>query len=791
MAKRMRVQRSLQRVPGRRSGIGVAVSLLTGAAQAADPAALQDGGALAEVVVTALRRATSVQEVPYNISAVSGEALSTLGVTDVIDLARVIPGLAVVGSGSRQYNPTIIRGLSLDPLENSDALPNSTVAIYINNTPALVQPKIIDVKRIEILRGPQGTLYGSGSLGGALRYIVNDPILTRLEGSAAVKGYRIANSGKDSYDVEGVINIPLIANRAALRIAAAYLDDSGFTNYPFILAQSPVPPVFGTAQNPGAPAGLFPAQIPFRNQKNVDEEKHLTSRISLLVQLNDNFSAVGSVYYEDINVGGRTGSNSLSGRYALAERFAEPEYRRNTLAALELKYDLSFASLESSTSYGKRDESWIQDQTDLLITNINPSYANYPDFRVYAQDHRRFSSWVEEIRLVSQTKGPIDYVGGLYYTSEKSPSTSQEIVPGYPEYTMTTASPMPRPDHVEYYDRATAAAKEAAVYGELTYHLTSAWQATAGARYFDVRQDTENCFATPFFPYTGPTGFSFQCASGSSKSRKSIFKLNTSYDVAPGVMVYGTFSQGFRRGGPNNVPSYGQIQLAPSERSFQPDTVDNYELGLRSQWWDRRLTLNAAAYDIEWKDVQLAGLSQAGSIPITLNAASARSRGVELESRWTSTQRSSLSLSYAYVHALLSADFQQHDGAGVPFGDAYRKGTRLPGSPQHQVALSGDYRAGEWSWGGVTLHGDVSYSSSITTFPVVTSPDYRVLGGYSLLNAAVIVNQGPWEVRVFGSNLADKYAYVGQRGPAAYGAQGQFVLINRPRILGLRIAHKF
>jgi len=747
-------------------------ALMPGSAGAQDSAPTA-AFALEEIVVTATRRSESVQDVPYNISVLGGGDVDRLGLRDIGDLARVTPGLTLIDAGPRSVSSTIIRGLSVDPLRTPDTEDNGTVATYLNETPLLIQPKLIDVARVEVLRGPQGTLYGSGSIGGAIRYILNNPDLDEVGGSAGVDLYQIKEADSLSKEVTAVVNVPLVTGKAALRVAANYLDDSGFVDYPLVIA--------------GA-------------EEDADSEERQTARISLGLAPTGWLDLTGSFYFDFAKAGGRTGANPgfrpdparndvadrpvgqpqvTLGKYDLASRYVEPFESRNRIYALEAKADIGFAEIVSSTSYIKSQDNGQRDQTDLLL-GFEYGYEDYPEFSAFTREDDDLEIFVQEVRLVSAGEGPLQYVVGAYFTDEDLLSLSREFVPGFPDFIGVD-----RPDALEYYEQAISSDKERALFGEVTYRLTEAWQVTGGARWFNLKQDREFCLAFPLIDGSAPTEIAPDCEEGNSDIKDSIFKLNTSYDVTDDAMVYATWSQGFRRGGANSVPVGGQVEIDPNERFFNPDTVDNYEAGLRSTWLDGRAVLNTALFYIDWNDIQVASRTAEGSIPITTNAGGARSKGLEIEGRFAATEELTLFGGYAYIDAELTRTTPTRGGT-------FEEGTRLPGSPKHAFSLGLDYEHAI-AWGTVNWHVDGNYSSGITTAAIVEdNPDFDTFGGYTLVNAAVSLSRDDgWTARLYARNLFDEYAYLGQRGPAAYGDQGRFYLIPRPRTVGLEIGKSF
>lgn len=763
-----------------------AIALLSAGAALADegPAAEPD---VTDVVVTATRRATNVQKIPYNISAVGAAEAERNGIVEIADLARITPGLSFRDVGARDNGSVILRGLSVSPLRVSTGGDNGSVAQYINETPVTNQPRVFDIDHIEVLRGPQGTLYGSGSLGGAIRYIVNDPKMY-FDASAGTDFYKISEAEKGSHKLTGMINLPLVEDKLALRVALQHLDDSGFTDYPMVLSGP---------------------------KTDLDFEKSTTARASLLWKPTEAFSATASVYYDNAKAGGRTGSNAgltikppydgvsdnsdptqwsypafnyrpyTLGKYEIGQRFEEPESNHYLLSALELKYDLGFADLTSSTSYTKENVLGHRDQTDLLL-GLGFGYENYPDFRAFTTEESDFDAAVQELRLVSKSGGAFDYVAGLYYTREKAHSTSKEFTPG-----MVQFAGLGRTDDLEYFSDEHTEYTEIAAFGELTWHVTDRWQLTGGLRTFELKDDAVSCTALPLYDDPFSDAITFSCADGSSKVRKTIYKANTSYQLTPDLLLYGTFSQGFRRGGVNTLPDGAQFAgITEAQRKYIPDTVDNFELGVRSQWFDRALTLNAALFHIDWQDVQLASLAP-GNLPIIANAGKATSDGVELESEWKATDALAFSFGYAYTKAEIAETYYNRNEDGDIL-NTFLKGTALPGTPEHQVSLAVDYNLPTLPVGELSLHADVSHSSKVTTSAEKDSLDYRTLEGFSEVNAsAMLIPSDGVKVRFYVTNLTNEYAFVASQGPSTYGLQGQFLIPIRPRTVGLSISKNF
>src|SRR5690606_26819764 len=358
--------------------LAAAVAAAIGATSMVDEASAQDGVS-EEIIVTASRRETTVRELPFNVHATSGSVLEEQRIRDLADLARWVPGLTVVDQGGRAGNLMTVRGLNVTSLNATEFLNNSSgdnVQTYLGEIPLYVDLKMHDIERIEVLIGPQGTLYGAGTLGGAVRYIPRAPELDRF--SLDLRGDVFGISHGDGTGFEGAftVNVPLVDDRLALRTSLAWLDDPGFIDYPYLVRR---PGVSNPQPDFGDPAAVA---ANLRGEKDVNWEETLTGRIALLVSPSDRLQATFSYYLQDQQAGGRSVNHRHSfgtGRYESAHRFLEPNDQENRLFSVEVVADLGFAELTSATGLSDYEQVGQRDQTDFLLDQ-EWGYEEFPSF---------------------------------------------------------------------------------------------------------------------------------------------------------------------------------------------------------------------------------------------------------------------------------------------------------------------------------------------------------------------------------------------------------------------------
>jgi iron complex outermembrane receptor protein len=486
------------------------------------------------IVVTATRRAVTLQDVPINITAASSETLAENRVDTVRDLAAFTPGLSVRDTGSSGAT-VIMRGLTTADAGTGASTSSSSEAIYFGETPMYLDLKFIDISRVETLLGPQGTLYGLGTMFGAIRYIPNRPSASRWEGSAHARVFGESHSGQPGMNVDATINIPIIQDVLAFRGSAGYWDNPGFIDYNYLLNQPGVSlaqpggklgtptdeagslnyyinskgvlkyehDIIGVNPVTGEPPkGWYgsigsPSQIAanLHSQKDANFERTVSTRAQLGFYPAQWLRIYGTWVRQLTDTGaGQSNSGGVlgTGKYESAKRYLNPTHRLANLFSVEAEADIgSFAQLVSDTAWTKQTSSTFSDQTDLLL-DLNYDYELFPAFSATTEGTNTSTSFNQELRLVSKHGGPVNWVLGGFYNRQHTARAGHETTPGLNADHMVNDAGFwgDRPDNWEYASVGTTAKTEKAVYGEATLSITDKWQVTGGGRYYRYDIDT-------------------------------------------------------------------------------------------------------------------------------------------------------------------------------------------------------------------------------------------------------------------------------------------------------------
>ena len=579
---------------------------------------------LEEVIVTATSRAESTQDIPYNISAISGTAIEAQNIVDSYELMRNIAGISVVDRGYRNQgtmNSIVIRGVNVDNGVNGDvglsAVP--TVATYVDNTPIFANFLLKDVERVEVLRGPQGTLYGSGALGGAVRYIMRKPDASGFDAEA--RGTISKSDGSSGNNLSGdvMLNFP-IGENAAFRISGGIIDNDGIIDYvnlyqlgsngkPVVLANS------GECVDNNS-ASLSPEEVAFNDscytsEKDADSVKITHLRASFLWDATDDLRFQLTYQMQRDEIGGRRSTTvgadyygNVYGDHENGSTFLEPSERDVDMINLDIGWDLGFATLTSNTSDYKHKGNGWRDNTSLWVTDRSQDstftnwfeilYTGNPRAAAYVSAGYDEEAFVQEFRLISDATqdSKIDWIVGAYYMDQDRSTNNFSYLLGLNEYGKACpqlgeecraygdwwAGGYDLSEIDFYYDRKENF-KDKALYGELTWHVSDTFRANFGLRWFDNKLTNSTAMDFPLFEGVEVPYVDFP----SQKESDVLFKLNLSWDIADNKMLYATYSEGFRRGGANAIPASGFFaELNPETVQFyKADTVDNYELGIK------------------------------------------------------------------------------------------------------------------------------------------------------------------------------------------------------------------
>jgi iron complex outermembrane recepter protein len=785
---------------------------------------------LQEVTVTATRRAQTLEAVPYSISVVSAEQLEQTGVTDLASLAAQVPGLSMYDYGARLVSATvpIIRGINADSEPRGfRTFEQAPVGVYIGNSPIDGYFDLQDLKQVEVLRGPQGTLYGAGALGGALRLIPNSPELNtwagRIEGGAA----RTDHSDGTGYTLDGFFNVPL-GQTMAFRASAKYLYQPGFIDAYGLFARSnssflgiPLP------ANPADPVNS-PAIYSDRSDWNWD--KTFTGRASLLWKPADAFSAELAILNSNVQGDGGPQVNMTfpggvspldpattlppGDRYREFTQIDQPYSRYTNLLSLDMSYDAGFATLSATSSYYTSSGATVEDQSYNLAGvdggAFLPYYAGIPTNPrfVFAQQFSDYAhTFTQEVRLVSKTdpNSIIDYVLGAFYENQTRVGRWYIGTPGSPERAVAEGCTAPvfygasfpdclltvGPNDLTFVQIDTQTFQDRSVFGELTWHFMSHGQITFGARHFS-QSFTD---AQSYLDYTFPTNL--PAIPRSEPASKTVGKVNPSYEYAKDQYVYALWSQGFRRGGANAVPESGVFQESPLLRTYAPDETNNYEAGLKGRF-DNGLSYTFALFDIHWDRPQIFASLPSGNLAV-YNGNTAESKGFELMSGGPLfVPHLSYAVGISYADAKLTSDFSlpANNGLGVitPGELTGKAGEQLPGSPKTSVDATVTYDMIVEPGYELTLAANANYRSPMkfALAPTLGSSTVSQNTSYQTVNLSATLNHQAWRTIAYVKNLLDREeVLVPPPQPNELNNLTNDVIVNRPREIGVLIAYSF
>ena len=672
--------------------------------------------------------------------------------------------------------------------------------------------RLVDVERVEVLIGPQGTLYGAGTLGGAIRYMLKEPELdfTSLE----VFGNVSQTQESDSIGGEGgfIFNLPLIEDTLAVRASLNIYEDPGFIDYGYVVRE------------PGVslpdPDWTDSAAVN-NNLKKVEDangESTTTGRISVRFKPSETFEGTLNYFYQNQDSEGRSivhyntlsadnGLSDLIGEYESGYRYEEPREKENQLLSLELKADLGFAELVSATGISNFDADGQRDQTDLLI-RLDYGYEEFPAFSSFTREIEEQDTFTQEIRLVSQNDSDINWIVGGFYNKIESDASSQEYTPGFGDFAVENfGADQSRPDQLEYYSVDRVEITESALFGEIGYQVTDKLDITVGARFYKYDVESESAVDFPLFNTlfggAGPDDVTLNFEQNEASDNGSLFKFNAKYQFTNSVMGYATISEGFRIGGsnglapcPDPLPANQAGCGNPSEMLYDADTTTNYELGFKSTWLRSRLHFNAALFNIDWDDAQVAGATEVGQLPYLSNAGSANAKGIEISSRAILSDSFSVYSTYAYTKAELTSDAPflfNSDGT-----DGAEDGDRLPGSSEHQFSMGVNYQTDVFNDKTLDINYGITAQSDVIS-RVGLRDNGETLPGYSLSNISAKLTADEWSATVYVDNVFNKYAVTSVRRSDAditsanrtdiqrnYG-----YFINRPLTVGIKFNYKF
>ena len=725
--------------------------------------------ALDEITVTARKRTENLQDIPASIQALSNETIARAGLQTMEDFARKIPSLSYVARGPGA-NKIVFRGVTG---AGTAFFTDSSAAVYLDEQPLTQpsltpEPRLIDIARIEALSGPQGTLYGGSAQSGTLRIVTNKPDTSKFESNFSAN-VRTGSTSDESYEVSGVLNLPLSEDKFAVRLVGFSAKDGGFIDN--VLGDSPG----GTFDN---------ASVAGENVAG--EAEYLGGRVSAMWHMNEKWSATASVVYQDLSSTGNTEHSPDSVGDLQQIRFVD-EFRDDTWTqyGLTIEGDLGFAQLVSSSSYFTRDILYQLDNTeyaaylrDFYANGPQPPYVNYyvayafgPDPRglgwLNPQETTRFS---QEIRLSNEGER-LAWLAGLYYERFDDHWDFQSRIEDY-ESTNSFAfwyayyGAVPGTSNNAFWNSNNhTKTEQIAAFGELTYTVNDDWAFTVGARWFDHERDRRYFVARP-------SGRIEQDLNPIKSESDVSYKASVSYKIDDDRMVYALYSEGFRNGG-QNIARPGAVLPV----NYDPDFLQNYEIGLKAQWAEGRLRTNITAFHMVWDSYQL-GVTDPGPLFATMivNVGDAEIDGVDLDVSALIADGLEFEFNAQFMNAETTSD---NALIGI------NSGARLPISAETKLATSLQYTfASEMLGGNPYLRLQYSYygdSLNQVECNTVDCSDADVQPAYAISDFKMGVDAGEWEVNLFVNNLGDERARLYAVPPAPPG----IVRVNRPREYGI------
>ncbi len=649
------------------------------------PASAADGsdsGPVAEIIVTATKHDSTIQKTTASIAAVTGPELQARGITSLADLAQGTPGVSLKSEGPSQTEIEM-RGMT------SSGGNSATVGFYLDDIPltgpasaqnghVVIDPDLYDLNRIEILRGPQGTLFGSGSMGGTVRLITNqpDPSGFHVSAESILSG---TEGGSFNHNDNVMVNVPLVKDKLALRIVGSENYTSGWINR-IVIAPGDFPEATpagvattrGAVQN--APVGqTFPGSNAYQIY---------ATRVSLLWMPTDNLSITPSIFYETSHQNGISAYDSVSGGVGLPgygeahyEPFNIPEPLTDVITTYSLKANYSFPTfdLTSSTAYWTRNSKQEEEASEAFNSPVtavtyasnyglpNPGFygptGSGPEYGIENDPSHQFS---EELRLASKGAGKFTWVGGVYYSDFYSLWTFNGTTPNYASYMdFGTFAPATTPNWFDANSPTTL--KQYAAFGDVTYALTDAVKLDLGARVSHYDYSFSSCISG----WGSALGAATPSCSGLINLRANTFspKFTLSYTVSSDLMAYGSVGTGTRPGGGNAVypttgPVWGPAFAAMNYTSgkwpatYKPDSVVSYELGEKARFFDRRLTVNASVYYEDWHNIQLEAYPDDWAMII--NGKYAHVAGADIDVHAVVGGGFGLDVSAGYLHEVLN-----------------------------------------------------------------------------------------------------------------------------------------
>lgn len=699
-------------------------------AQTAGTAEAGSGAGLEEIVVTATRREERLQDVPISVAAFSQEKLDAEGVRNIDDLTRLSPGVAFQRNGMSSAGNYNDEGSDINIRGVDSTAGTSTTGIYIDDTPIQTRhigfgsinafPALFDLDRVEVLRGPQGTLFGAGAEGGVVRFIAPEPNLRQQAGYFRADA-ATTDGGSPSYEGGAAFGAPIIEDVLAFRASVSFRRDGGWVNRvgytlsPDNLAATPTPVYNGIT-----------------TQANANYQETTTARLAVKWKVSDALEITPSIYYQRLQIHDTAAywialSDPARGVYRNGNALTNPSDDPFTLSAVKIKWDLGFASLFSNTAFYDRNQDARSDYTQYLRATWAsiPSGLTTPAFQLpntfpapgdqgYAVFHDNQRNFYQEVRLASaDTNARIVWNTGIFFSHLKEdvpesiydPTLNQEVIAytGGADSVCFTGQPCPN-GLIFYGPGDEVVDKQIAVFGEVSFKFLETFKATVGLRLSKLD-------FTGSVNETGPFLGTTIVTQTSSTEKPVTPKALLSWQPDRDDMFYVSATKGFRPGGPNvgvgdicssNLTALGLSQV-PSQ--YSSDSLWSYEIGAKNTMLDHKLQVNASLFYIDWTNIQQNVYLPACGEQFTANLGKAKSEGGDIEVLYRPVEALTLDLSAAYTDARLTKtscagaltfDGTACSGGPSPVAPIASSGDALLGAPW-SFTMSAEYHFPNWA----------------------------------------------------------------------------------------------
>ena len=736
-------------------GCGVALADASANTEAGPSATVQGSAQnareeLAEVVVTAQKRSERLLSVAAPVTALTSATLDRMEAVRLDDYAALAPGLNLFGTreGDAQL---VVRGIT------TGSSNSTTTATYIDDSPfgsstthALGGSLALDLdpgslQRIEVLRGPQGTLYGASALGGIVKYVTVPPSLTEFGGRVELDGSMVDGGGQ-GYGVRGMLSGPLIANTLGFTLSAFDRRDPGYIDNPNL------------------------------DQRNVNSTRVDGGRAALLWQPSDGFSANLSILAQDTHGNGSSyewlDANLTPVDGGLKQYFFidQPLERQSRLYSLTLNDDMGWGTMTSITSYQSEKYHEVVDTTTYYSPVLQFILGiDDPNLGVYLPDRVDLNKITQEVRIASPSSNRLEWQGGVFFTHESSDYSQSLNAFNIPDR-------QPLSLGVDLYNgNDSATYREEAVFGDVTYHFTPHFDVLAGLRYSANQQ-------SDVFPSGGLLAGGTTTVSGTSSDHSVTYLLTPKYKFDDNNMLYARVASGYRPGGPNDT--LAALVAAGVPATYKPDTLTNFEIGYKALFFDRTLTLDLSAFDIHWHHIQIG--ETIGGVFTTGNGSDARSSGFEAAFTWAPVHGLNVTANLAYTDAHLTDDAPGINGVA---------GDRLPDSPKYAANVATDYDFPITGAVGAFVGASYHYQGNrVTDFVTSSPPGYQrpVLPAYSTVDLRSGVNHGGFEFTLYVKNLGNEHGLNYLTSTMLDGISPPYAAsVIQPRTVGLSLVQRF